>query len=149
MYLPFALIITSIFTFFNLLIIPIGYATHILRLLTSMIKQPTLLDMFLRLILTIQFAIYGLFYFPVSLVVDMFVFFVNLYTEAQRDSLNDKNAIKFSREGLNLFEESLDEILYDLEQKKTVLMKKKEDMSQITTQNGGLLMEMTGVIIIL
>ena len=37
LYLPFAVIITTIFTFFNLLTIPFGYGTHVLRLLTSII----------------------------------------------------------------------------------------------------------------
>jgi hypothetical protein len=55
----------------------------------------------------------------VTVIVDMFVFFYNLYTEASKDLLNDKRAKIFSREGLQLFEESLDEILVDLEQKKT------------------------------
>lgn len=105
--------------------------------------------MLLRLILTVKFAIYGLFYFPVTLVIDMFVFFGNLYTEASKDSLNDKNSQNFSREGLQLFEESMDEILYDLEQKKTQMTKNKEDLTLIASSNGGLLMDMTAVIIIL
>ena len=105
--------------------------------------------MLLRLILTVKFTIYGLFYFPVTLVIDMFVFFGNLYTEASKDSLNDKNSQNFSREGLQLFEESMDEILYDLEQKKTQMTKNKEDLTLIASSNGGLLMDMTAVIIIL
>jgi hypothetical protein len=37
-------------------------------------------------------------------VINMVVFFYNLYTEASKDSLNDKSNMHFSREGLRLFE---------------------------------------------
>jgi hypothetical protein len=81
--------------------------------------------------------------------VDCFVFFGNLYTEASKDSLNDKYSRKFSREGLQLFDETLDDIIWDLEQKKTKMLKNKEDISLIQSASGGLIMEMTGVTIIL
>jgi hypothetical protein len=123
LYFPFAIVITCIFTFLNLLTIPVSYAIHVLRLMTSIIQQGSFWKMFLRLLLTIHFAIYGIFYFPVVLVVDMFVFFGNLYTEATQDSLNDKKAMKFSREGLELFEEALNEIIHDLEKKKMAMIK--------------------------
>ena len=74
---------------------------------------------------------YGLFYFPVTIIVDMFVFFGNLYTEATRDTLNNSKSKHFSREGLALFEDSLDEILGELELKKTKMMKNKENLNQI------------------
>ena len=56
--------------------------------------------MIMRLILTIKFAIYGLLYFPVAVVIDMLVFFANLYTEATVDTMNDKSKKNFSKEGL-------------------------------------------------
>jgi hypothetical protein len=77
--------------------------------------------MMMRLVLTIQFTFYGLIYFPVTIIVDMFTFFFNLYTQASIDSLNANSSKQFSREGLKLFEETLDDILYDLEVKKTQL----------------------------
>jgi len=85
LYLPFAMIITSIFTLFNLLTVPVSYSVHIIRLLTSIIKEPSFYSMFLRVMLTIKFAIYGLFYFPVAIVIDMLVFLGNLYTQATVD----------------------------------------------------------------
>jgi hypothetical protein len=39
LYFPFAIIITGLFTCFNIFIIPIGYSVHVVRLLTSIIKQ--------------------------------------------------------------------------------------------------------------
>jgi hypothetical protein len=59
----------------------------------------------------------------------MLVFFFNLYTEATVDTLNSSKSKNFSREGLQLFEESLDEILTELEQKKTKMMKNHENLS--------------------
>ena len=85
----------------------------------------------MRFILAAQFAVYGLVYFPVTVVVDMFVFFFNLYTEATKDTLNDSKTKHFSREGLQLFEDTLDEILNNLEQNKTKMMKNKENLNQI------------------
>jgi hypothetical protein len=92
LYFPFALIITSVFTVFNILIIPIGYTVHVIRLLTSVLQQPSLWKLLMRLILTIQFAFYGLIYFPVTIVVDMLTFFFNLYTYASIDSLNENSS---------------------------------------------------------
>jgi len=63
--------------------------------------------------------------------------------------MNDKSQKNFSKEGLQLFEESLNEILHDLELGKTKAMKNKEDLKLITSVNGGLLMDMTKVTIIL
>ena len=104
--------------------------------------------MLLRLVLTIRFTVYGLFYIPVALVKDMLVFFFNLYTEASKDSLNSSKK-HFSRDGFQLFDQTLDEILLDLEQKKSKMMKSKEDLGLVTSTNGGLLMDMTAVNIIL
>jgi hypothetical protein len=53
LYLPFALIITSAFTAFNIFIIPIGYSIQIIRLLTSSLQQPSLSKMLYRLVLTV------------------------------------------------------------------------------------------------
>lgn len=128
--------------------IPFSYITHTIRLLTSIIHQASLLKMLLRLLLSVKFGIYGLVYFPLALVVDTFVFFGNLYTEASVDSLNSITKT-FSREGLELFEETIDDIIRDLEQKKIQMIKNKEDISLTTSANGGLLMEMSKVTIIL
>ena len=118
LYFPFALIITTVFTVSNLAFVPIAYGVHILRLLTSLIKQQSLFEMVLRVILIAKFAIYGLLYFPIAVVVDMFVFFGNLYTVGSVDTMNDKSKKNFSKEGLQLFEDTLNDILYDLEQTK-------------------------------
>ena len=40
LYFPFAAIITMIFTAMNVCVVPFGYATHVVRLLTSIIKEP-------------------------------------------------------------------------------------------------------------
>ena len=128
---------------------PVTYGIHTVRLLTSIIKQPTFYEMGMRLFLTAQFSVYGLFYFPLSLLVDTLVFFFNLYTEATIDTLNTSKSKHFSREGLQLFEESLDEILVELETKKTKMMKNHENLNSIVSLNGGLLMDMTEVTIIL
>ena len=109
------MIITMFFTILNVFFMPIAYGTHTVRLLTSIIKQQSLYEMGMRLLLTMQFSIYGLFYLPLTIVVDMFVFFFNLYTEATVDTLNSSKSKHFSKEGLALFEESLDEILGELE----------------------------------
>lgn len=143
LYFPFAMIITTVFTVSNLVFFPIAYSVHILRLLTSLIKQPSLFEMILRVILIVKFAIYGLFYFPIAIVIDMFVFFGNLYTIGSIDTMNDKSKKNFSKEGLQLFEDTLNDILYDLEQEKAKMMKKKEDLKLIVSSSGGLLMDMT------
>ena len=143
LYFPFAMIITIVFTVSNLVFFPIAYSVHILRLLTSLIKQPSLFEMILRVILIVKFAIYGLFYFPIAIVIDMFVFFGNLYTVGSIDTMNDKSKKNFSKEGLQLFEDTLNDILYDLEQEKAKMMKKKEDLKLIVSSSGGLLMDMT------
>ena len=57
--------------------------------------------------------------------------------------------MKFSRESLTLFDDTLDEIIYNQELKKNEMIRKKEDISQITSINGGYLMPMTDVTIIL
>ena len=105
--------------------------------------------MVLRVILTAKFAIYGLFYFPIAVAVDTLVFFGNLYTVASIDTMNDKSKKNFSKDGLQLFEDTLNDILYDLEKEKTKMMKKKEDLKLLVSSSGGLLMDMTKVSIIL
>ena len=135
------MIITLTFTVLNVINIPLGYSFHIVRLLTSIMREPTFSKMVMRLILSVQFAFYGIIYFAVTVIVDMFVFFYNLYTEASKDLLNDKRTKIFSREGLQLFEESLDEILVDLEQKKTKMQKNHENLREIQSPQGGLLMD--------
>jgi hypothetical protein len=143
LYFPFAIIITIVFTVSNLICLPIAYSVHIIRLLTSLIKQPSFFEVVLRVILIAKFAIYGLFYFPVAIVIDMFVFFGNLYTVGSVDTMNDKSKRNFSKEGLQLFEDTLNDILFDLEQEKAKMMKKKEDLKLIVSSSGGLLMDMT------
>ena len=110
----------------NVFFMPLTYGIHTVRLLTSIIRQPSFYEMAMRVLLSAQFAIYGLFYFPLTIAVDMLVFFFNLYTEATVDTLNSSKSKHFSREGLQLFEDSLDEIIGELEQKKTKMMKNHE-----------------------
>ena len=100
LYFPFAIIITTVFLVLNIATVPVSYSVHIVRLLTSLIREPNLCKMVIQIFLTAKFAIYGLVYFPVAVVVDTFVFFGNLYTEATVDSMNDKSNKNFSKEGL-------------------------------------------------
>jgi hypothetical protein len=89
-----------VFTVLNIAMVPVSYSVHIVRLLTSLIREPNLYQMVIRIILTVKFAIYGLVYFPVAIAVDTFVFFGNLYTQATVNSMNDKSKKNFSKEGI-------------------------------------------------
>jgi hypothetical protein len=52
LYLPFALIITAIFLILNIILMPIGYSVHTIRLLTSTMQQKGLYEMMMRVVLT-------------------------------------------------------------------------------------------------
>jgi hypothetical protein len=97
LYFPIAVVVTCIFTVSNAFYVPIAWLKHLLALIGTLTSSSELLDewseKFVRFKTVVLFLIFGLVILTLSLPIDSYVFFYNLYTipakEYEEEDLDD------------------------------------------------------------
>ena len=127
MYIPIGIIMTTVFFFLNLAVFPFAYLTQFFRLVSQSVQQSTVRKTCKSLAKSFQFLVVGFFLLLLSLVVDTFIFGVNLFTAPVKDYLKQDDKSKmFTEEGLILFEETVDDQIHIIESK----LRDKDQKSQ-------------------
>ena len=110
-FLPVGLIVTAFFTFLNTLLMPVAYFSHIYTLSSNIRGKENGTQKVKRSIICCRFAIFGLIWMLLSLIIDTIVFFYNLYTEPKKkiDQKQQDDLDQFKRYGLQTFEDTVDD----------------------------------------
>ena len=109
-----AIVFTSLFTFTNLLYVPIAYVRHLLALINTLTDSDETMDEFdeklQRFYTILKYFFLGPFLHLVSIPIDSFVFLYNLFTKpAESEEATDIELI--SKNALNQFSLAIDETL--------------------------------------
>jgi hypothetical protein len=118
--------------------LPISYVIFTIRLLISAFEQEDLAATVKRFSFLILYIIVGPWFLSITYVIDIFVFFGNLYTKPLIDEFKTDKHKVFKKESLILFEDTIDEIIKDLNAQKSEAAKKNEDLSVFLNKNGNL-----------
>lgn len=90
MYAPLGFFITFGFTIINMLQIPVAYVNHVIVLIQTITNSDETMDELsekLKRVVTIfKFIIFGPFFLILSIPINSFVFYYNLYTKSIYDS---------------------------------------------------------------
>jgi hypothetical protein len=113
LYLPVALIITAAFTVCNALILPIAYLLHLQNLFGRMLANGRK-----QIAVFLTFLVVGLPTLVITTVLDVPVFFANLYTEPMEDKLNSRKAFleNFQRPMFMKFVHVLEDVIKELQE---------------------------------
>lgn len=103
LYSPIAIIVTTLFLCFNVVMVPIAYIGGLMILMVNFFSSNTVKGMFWALYVLLKFIIVAPFIQLLSLPFNTCCFFINLFTEPTT-LFKDKNDNHFSEESIDAFE---------------------------------------------
>jgi hypothetical protein len=111
LYLPIMVVLTTIFTAFNALMMPFTYIKTLATLFISIFSQKSGNHRFRNVMLTFKFLIFGALMLGFSVIIDPIVFMYNLFVEMEKDKLNLDGAVLLTSRGIQLFQDTCDEVI--------------------------------------
>ena len=89
LYMPFAIVVATIFTIYSLILFPFAYIYHLYKLISQAASQKSIALFCKGLGNVVYYMVFGFSFQMFMLVIDPFIFFVHLFTEPERDLMKE------------------------------------------------------------
>ena len=89
LYMPFAIVVATIFTIYSLILFPFAYIYHLYKLISQAVHQKSIALVCKSVGSVIYYMVLGFSFQMFMLLIDPVIFFIHLFTEPERDLMKE------------------------------------------------------------